>query len=295
MWSDFEIPELTVDPELGPQAPFAMPTTYYTPGRGLVSQDEGGSASRTFYHGDQVGSTRLLTGPAGSGPGGEGVSAAYASYTAFGEHVGAGAIGESPAGLGVRYGFCGQWGYQTAGLNPQGFMLPGGSVAGTYDFGYVHVGARYYDPAVGRFLQRDPIGLFGGFNVYAYCANNPVSHVDPTGRAALGPKETAWIAIVVTRFVVVPAATAGANALAWVMAKLGASRFGNAVRERVVNLCIHLNKLRVAELPKAGPPPTTPVASTPAPPTSPIGIGMDDIFRLTAAPIESATLAENAP
>ncbi|MBK8915258.1 MAG: RHS repeat-associated core domain-containing protein [Phycisphaerales bacterium] len=60
--------------------------------------------------------------------------------------------------------------------------MPGGSVAGTYDFGYVHVWARYYDPAVGRFLQRDPIGLFGGFNVYAYCANNPVSHVDPTGR-----------------------------------------------------------------------------------------------------------------
>ncbi|MBK8915255.1 MAG: RHS repeat-associated core domain-containing protein [Phycisphaerales bacterium] len=58
------------------------------------------------------------------------------------------------------------------------------SVAGTYDFGYVHVGARYYDPAVGRFLQRDPIGLFGGFNVYAYCANNPVSHVDPTGEFA---------------------------------------------------------------------------------------------------------------
>ncbi|MBK8915254.1 MAG: RHS repeat-associated core domain-containing protein [Phycisphaerales bacterium] len=55
-------------------------------------------------------------------------------------------------------------------------------MAGTCDFGYVHVGARYYDPAVGRFLQRDPIGLFGGFNVYAYCANNPVSHVDPTGR-----------------------------------------------------------------------------------------------------------------
>ncbi|MBK8915261.1 MAG: hypothetical protein IPM64_11810 [Phycisphaerales bacterium] len=34
VWSDFEIPELTVDPELGPQAPIAMPTTYYTPGAG---------------------------------------------------------------------------------------------------------------------------------------------------------------------------------------------------------------------------------------------------------------------
>jgi RHS repeat-associated protein len=39
---------------------------------------------------------------------------------------------------------------------------------------------RYYDPDVGRFVSQDPIGLLGGFNLYAY-APNPVSWIDPWG------------------------------------------------------------------------------------------------------------------
>ncbi len=39
--------------------------------------------------------------------------------------------------------------------------------------------ARYYDPYIGRFTQRDPIG--DGVNWYAYVANNPLKFVDPTG------------------------------------------------------------------------------------------------------------------
>ncbi|WP_276202676.1 RHS repeat-associated core domain-containing protein, partial [Acinetobacter baumannii] len=35
-------------------------------------------------------------------------------------------------------------------------------------------------PYVGRFISKDPIGLLGGDNVYAY-APNPVEWVDPLG------------------------------------------------------------------------------------------------------------------
>lgn len=42
--------------------------------------------------------------------------------------------------------------------------------------------ARYYDPAVGRFVSEDPIGFSGGdVNLYAYVHSNPVRWVDPLG------------------------------------------------------------------------------------------------------------------
>ena len=34
--------------------------------------------------------------------------------------------------------------------------------------------ARYYAPALGRFLQTDPIGTSGGINLYAYVGNDPL-------------------------------------------------------------------------------------------------------------------------
>ena len=40
---------------------------------------------------------------------------------------------------------------------------------------------RYYDPRLGRWLSRDPIGETGGFNLYAYCGNDPVNRHDPLG------------------------------------------------------------------------------------------------------------------
>jgi len=53
--------------------------------------------------------------------------------------------------------------------------------------GYYYYRARYYDPAVGRFLQKDPkpgklstpLSVINSFN---YAANNPVNVLDPSGQ-----------------------------------------------------------------------------------------------------------------
>jgi RHS repeat-associated protein len=56
------------------------------------------------------------------------------------------------------------------------------------DTGLVYMGARHYDPLIGRFLSIDPSG-FGesnphSFNRYAYANNNPMKFTDPDGRFA---------------------------------------------------------------------------------------------------------------
>jgi RHS repeat-associated protein len=46
--------------------------------------------------------------------------------------------------------------------------------------------ARYYDPKVGRFVTKDPIGFDGGdVNLYAYVSNDPINWIDPDGLSSL--------------------------------------------------------------------------------------------------------------
>ncbi len=56
------------------------------------------------------------------------------------------------------------------------------------DTGLYYYGARYYKPSIGRFMSVDPVGGNltdpQSFNKYAYVQNNPYKYVDPNGEAA---------------------------------------------------------------------------------------------------------------
>jgi len=52
--------------------------------------------------------------------------------------------------------------------------------------GLYQVRYRYYHPLLGTWINRDPIGEVGGFNLYAYVLNSPVNYVDPLGLTVPG-------------------------------------------------------------------------------------------------------------
>jgi RHS repeat-associated protein len=142
---------------------------------GIARQDAAASQD-SYFHGDQIGSTRLMTGPGGA-------ATLRALHTAFGLPLAWNGTDDT------RYGYAGAWGYQhgrvpqTQPSDPPDIMQ------------FLHVGERWYDPMTGRFLQRDPIGITGGLNTYGYCGNNPVVGVDPTGLIndwAIGALPPGW-------------------------------------------------------------------------------------------------------
>jgi RHS repeat-associated protein len=116
---------------------------------GLVSRYTG--SYNAFYQFDERGDT---------------VSRSNASGTVLDYH------GSDP--FGIQYtsatsvdpyqGFGAQWGYYY-----------------DHETGYSLLGQRYYDPAYGRFLNADPLGLGGGVNKYTYALANPHSNIDPSG------------------------------------------------------------------------------------------------------------------
>ncbi|WP_036288262.1 RHS repeat-associated core domain-containing protein [Methylosinus sp. PW1] len=89
-------------------------------------------------------------------------------------------------------------------LTRQGYA-PYGQTAGSFPFGYTGLRtdaetgltnnhARLYHPVLGRFVQNDPIGYAGGYNLYAYVGNDPLNFTDPDGLVKDHPAAAAGIA-----------------------------------------------------------------------------------------------------
>ncbi|MEQ8433851.1 MAG: RHS repeat-associated core domain-containing protein [Oceanicaulis sp.] len=109
----------------------------------------------TYIHSDHLGSASAATDAAGNILWTE-------SYTPFGE------IRHDPAANRDETGYTGHVRDAASGL--------------------VYAQARFYHPALGRFLSPDPVGFAdmgpGYFNRYAYTINDPVNYTDPTGEEA---------------------------------------------------------------------------------------------------------------
>ncbi|HST47712.1 RHS repeat-associated core domain-containing protein [Jatrophihabitans sp.] len=147
-------------------------TGYVYDGPNLVQETDGSAPSanlltgfgidQTFVRSDGTGVRDLLTDALGSTIAlTDGLGAVATSYT------------YDPYGVVSSTG--------TADVNDQKFT--GRQDDGT---GLDYYRARYYSPAVQRFISQDPAGAAGsGNNLYAYAADSPTNFTDPSGEQAL--------------------------------------------------------------------------------------------------------------
>ena len=132
-------------------------STIYEPGIDRPLAEVSSTGTLTFYHQDWLGSVVLLTDASGA-------KLQSFTYDAWGRPSGFDASGVS--------------------LQVSGFASRFLYTAREYDSetGLYHYRARAYSPALGRFLQTDPIDFAAGdTNLFRYVANNSVNDIDPNG------------------------------------------------------------------------------------------------------------------
>lgn len=177
----------------------SMPTTYYIYGLGLAARAPATGNAIQYYHEDIQSNIAALTNSAAT------VTDTY-SYHPFGKVLAKTGTTANP------YQFAG-W----LGVENDGALL--------------YMRARYYDPALGRFVSKDPIGILGGLNVYDYVGGNPMSYTDPNGLLPfLAIPGAAWLVGVLSSEAVV-AATGVAIVTAPIMIPMTTESVSDAVED----------------------------------------------------------------
>ncbi len=137
-----------------------LQTSYLADPDGLLASTSGLITKYQYFsaHGDLVQQVDQLG------------TASYATPLSYDEFGNSSAASEP-------YGYTGRWQRETSGTT-----------------GTIRMGARLYDPALGRFLAKDPVEG-GSANDYDYANGDPCNSYDLDGRAAVVPIVVAGIRI----------------------------------------------------------------------------------------------------
>ncbi|MCA1683020.1 MAG: RHS repeat-associated core domain-containing protein [Actinobacteria bacterium] len=131
-------------------------TVYERDNQGTIVAERTPTAGDFYEITDGLGSVVALVDPAGT------QRAAY-GYDPYGGHATATAM--------------------NGALPPNPFRYASGELDAT---GLYHFGARFYDPALGRWTQQDPVNAIGDpgrGNRYSYVRDDPVNRLDLSGRS----------------------------------------------------------------------------------------------------------------
>jgi RHS repeat-associated protein len=116
---------------------------------GLIGDTQ---AKKYWYHTDQVGSVKAVTNQTGA-------VVWNADYLPFGQQY-------------MKNKLDSEFEEDDLGFTGKGYDS---------DVGLYYFNARWYDADTGRFISEDPAADPNNPNLYSYCANNPLTNVDPTG------------------------------------------------------------------------------------------------------------------